>query len=152
LQSWYDTATAEIAADRKLDRAAIVDILDNAPLQVEEIRGRGIITDIGYDDDARDSARRRAGSGVTVTRFDRYAQAMRNQRTPQGAPVIAFVHAAGEIVEDSDDNPLGQNGAQISGDTFARAFRTLAADSTVKAVVLRIDSPGGSAIASDQIL
>jgi protease-4 len=41
---------------------------------------------------------------------------------------------------------------QIAGDTYAEAIRTVALDRNVKAIVLRIDSPGGSAIASDQIL
>jgi protease-4 len=62
------------------------------------------------------------------------------------------VHAAGDIVEGSDDGPLGNSNSQIAGDTFSQAIRDAAADKNVKAILLRVDSPGGSAIASDQIL
>jgi protease-4 len=152
LQSWYDTATAEVAADRRLDKAAITGILDDSPLQVEAVRSRGLVTDIGYDEDARDAARRRAGNNASIIRFERYMQSTRNQRAPQGAPVIAFVHAAGDIVEGGDDDPLSQSATSIAGDTFARAIRDAGRDASVKAILLRVDSPGGSAIASDQIL
>jgi len=152
LQSWYDSATTEVSADRGLDKAVLTGILDSSPLQVEEVRARGLITDIGYDEDARDAARRRAGSGASMVRFQRYMQAVRNQRAPRGAPVIALVHAAGEIVEGGDDDPLSQSSDSIAGDVFARAIRAAGNDATVKAILLRVDSPGGSAIASDQIL
>jgi protease-4 len=153
LQSWYDSATAEMAADRGLEKAAVVGILDDAPLQVEAVRERGLITDIGYDEDARDAARRRAGTDAEFVRFERYMQSSREHRAPSGAPVVAFVHAAGEIVEGGDnDDPFSDNAEIIQGDTFSRAIRDAADDKDVKAILLRVDSPGGSAIASDQIL
>lgn len=153
LQSWYDSATAEMAADRGLEKAAVVGILDEAPLQVEAVRERGLITDIGYDEDARDAARRRAGTDAEFVRFERYMQSARERRAPSGSPVVAFVHAAGEIVEGGDDgDPFSDNGELVQGDTFSRAIRDAAEDKDVKAILLRVDSPGGSAIASDQIL
>lgn len=152
LQSWYDSAVAEVAADRKLDRAAVVSAFESAPVQVDAVRERGLITDIGYDEDARDSARRRAGEDAEFVRFERYMQ-MARRRAPSGAPVVAFVHAVGEIVEGGDDDsPFVENADIIEGDTFSRAIRDAAEDSDVKAILLRVDSPGGSAIASDQIL
>jgi protease-4 len=152
LQSWYDTATAEVAADRKMDKTALIGVLDNAPVQVEEARAKGLVTDIGYDEDARDSARRIAGDNATVIRFERYMQNANGRRAPAGAPVIAFVHATGDIVEGDDDDGLAQNATSIAGDAYARAIRAAGNDSSVRAILLRIDSPGGSAIASDQIL
>jgi len=152
LQSWFDSATAEAAADRKLERAALVAVLDESPLMADTVKDKGLITNIGYDDDARDAAKAKAGAGAKVMRFDRYVQATRNQGAGFGAPTIAFVHAAGDIVEGGDDNPLSQASGSVAGDTFADAIRSAAADRNVKAILLRIDSPGGSAIASDQIL
>ncbi len=153
LQSWYDSATVEMAADRGLEKAAVVGILDDAPLQVEAVRERGLITDIGYDEDARDAARRRAGTDAKFVRFESYMQSARERRAPSGSPVVAFVHAAGEIVEGGDDgDPFSDNGELVQGDTFSRAIRDAAEDKDVKAILLRVDSPGGSAIASDQIL
>jgi protease IV len=153
LQSWYDTAVTEAAADRKLEKSALIEVLDNAPVQVETAREKGLITDIGYDEDARDAARRRAGTGAVFVRFERYMQSARSRPAPSGAPVIAFVHAVGEIVEGGDDgDPFSSNADIVQGDTYSRAIREAARNSDVKAILLRVDSPGGSAIASDQIL
>jgi len=152
LQSWYDSATAEASADRKLDRTVLTATLDAAPATVEAVKDKGLITNIGYDEEARDAAKSRAGSGAKITRFDRYVQATRSRGAGFGAPTIALVHAAGDIVEGEDDSPLQQGAASVAGDTFAQAVRDAAEDKNVKAILLRVDSPGGSAIASDQIL
>ncbi len=152
LQSWYDSATAEASADRKLDPGVLTSVLDAAPATVETVKDKGLITNIGYDDEARDAAKARAGAGAKIMRFDRYVQATRDRVAGFGAPTIALVHAAGDIVEGGDDNPLSQSSASVAGDTFAQAIRDAAEDKNVKAILLRVDSPGGSAIASDQIL
>ena len=152
LQSWYDTSVDEVAADRSLSRDALVSVLDASPVTVEEVREKGLITHIGYDDDARDAAEAKAGEDAEFTDFDRYAQAARGQGAGSGAPTIAFVHAAGEILEGDNDNPLSDSVNSIYGDVFAKAIREATDDNSVQAILLRVDSPGGSAIASDQIL
>ncbi len=153
LQSWYDSATTEAASDRKLDRAQLISVLDSGPATVETVKDKGLITNIGYDDEARDAAKMRAGTGAQVITFDRYLQATRN-RNPglAGASTIAFIHAAGDIVEGGDDSPFAAASTSVAGDTYSQAIREAAADKNVKAILLRVDSPGGSAIASDQIL
>ena len=153
LQSWYDSAVAEAAADRKLDKAALTAVLDASPSMAESVKDKGLITNIGYDDEARDAAKARAGAGAEIVRFDRYVQATRDRNTGlAGAPVFALVHAAGDIVEGGETGTLAQATTAIAGDTFAQAIRDAAADKNVKVILLRVDSPGGSAIASDQIL
>jgi protease-4 len=154
LQSWYDSAVAEAAGDRSLDPGVLRAVLDASPSTVEAVKDKGLITNIGYEDEARDAAMGRAGQGSVVLRFERFVQATRrSMRGDAGAPVIALVHAAGDIVEGaSENNPLSDTSTQIAGDTFAQAIRTVAADRNVRAILLRVDSPGGSAIASDQIL
>jgi protease-4 len=151
LQSWYDSATAEAAADRKLDRTALISVLDTSPAPVESVKDKGLITNIGYDDDARDAAKKQAGTGAEMLRFDRYVQATRGAGLGSGS-TIALVHAAGDIVEGGDDSPFGAAATSVAGDTFSEAIREAATDKNVKAILLRVDSPGGSAIASDQIL
>lgn len=152
LQSWYDSAVSEAAADRHLDRGALTTVLDQSPSLAEFAKQKGLITNIGYEDDARDTARRRAGSGARIVDFARYRQATRDRGAGFGAPQVAFIHAAGDIVEGKQNSPLSAAGAGIAGDTYSDAIRAAAADRSVKAILLRIDSPGGSAIASDQIL
>jgi protease-4 len=152
LQSWYDTGVNVLAADRSLPRETLVSVLDASPVTVEEVREKGLITHVGYDDEARDAAEDKAGEDATVTEFARYAQATRAQRSPTGAPTIALVHAAGEILEGDEEDALSGSADMIYGDVFARAIREATDDDAVRAILLRVDSPGGSAIASDQIL
>jgi len=152
LQSWYDSSVDEVAMDRSLTRDALVSVLDNAPVTVEEVQQKGLITHVGYDDDAREAAETKAGGEPTVTGFARYAQATRGQGAGSGSPTIALVHAAGEILEGDDGGALSGNTDSIYGDVFAKAIRDAADDDSVRAILLRVDSPGGSAIASDQIL
>ena len=152
LQSWYDSSVDEVAMDRSLTRDALVSVLDSAPVTVEEVQQKGLITHIGYDDEAREAAEQKAGGDPTLTGFARYSQATQGQGAPSGAPTIALVHAAGEILEGNNDSPLSDNVDSIYGDVFAKAIRDAADDDSVRAILLRVDSPGGSAIASDQIL
>jgi protease-4 len=152
LQSWYDSSVNEAAMDRSLTRDALVSVLDSAPVTVEEVQQKGLITHIGYDDEAREAAEQKAGGDPTLTGFERYSQATQGQGAPSSAPTIALVHAAGEILEGDNDSPLSDNVDSIYGDVFAKAIRDATDDDTVRAILLRVDSPGGSAIASDQIL
>ena len=151
LQSWYDNAVREAAGDRRLTVPALTTFLENSPATVDEVKAGGLITAIGYDDDARLAARDKAGADARVTEFEKYYAAVRRSGNFSGN-TIAFVHAAGEIVEgDSDSTGLAGDNV-VAGDTFAKAIRNAIDDNSVKAILLRIDSPGGSAIASDQIL
>jgi protease-4 len=152
LQSWYDSSVDQAAMDRSLTRDALISVLDNAPVPVEEVQQKGLITHIGYDDEAREAAEQKAGDDATFTDFSRYAQATQGESAGSGAPTVALVHAAGEILEGDNDNPLSDSVDSIYGDVYSKAIRDAADDDSVRAILLRVDSPGGSAIASDQIL
>jgi protease-4 len=151
LQSWYDNAVRSIAASRKLTVAAFAKFLDESPATVDEVKSAGLITAIGYDDDARLAARDKAGPHAKITEFAEYFTAVRRS-AGVGGNTIAFIHAAGEIVEGDDDVSEFGGDHVVAGDAFARAIRHAIDDDNIKAILVRIDSPGGSAIASDQIL
>lgn len=72
------------------------------------------------------------------------------QKIPEDKPVIAILMATGTIVSgDSRESPFGDR--TIGSETLRQALRTARNDDAVKAVVMRVDSPGGSALASDVI-
>jgi protease-4 len=150
LESWYETAIDEIAADRRIDRDVLVAALEESPSSADFVKEKGLITAIGYDDDASDAALERAGADAKLTPFEQYVDS-HDIRPRSGGPVVALVHAAGEIVEGDDEDSLA-GGVAVAGDTFAQAIRDAAEDESVRAILVRVDSPGGSAIASDQIL
>jgi protease-4 len=151
LESWYETAIDEIAADRRLERDALVATLEESPSSADFVKEKGLITAIGYDDDASDAALERAGEDAKLTAFKQYVD-NHDIRPQSGGPVLALVHAAGEIVEGDDDTSLAGTSIAVAGDSFAQAIREATEDDSVRAILVRVDSPGGSAIASDQIL
>jgi protease-4 len=151
LLSRYETATNQIAADLGIARDTLIGILDGSPLIVDEAVENGLVTSIGYDDDARDAALERAGAGAELAEFSTYVRENREARARADGPVVALVHAVGEIVEGTESGPL-TSPMLIRGDDFAEAIRAATEDEDVRAILLRVDSPGGSAVASDQIL
>jgi protease-4 len=148
LQSWYNTASSGAASSRKLDVKAVMAAFEASPQFSEDAKAKGLIDKIGYDDDAKQYALAHAGTKHAVN-ITKYIDAMDSEQQP-GAH-IALITASGEIVNGGSGGGLGGS-TRIAGDDYANAIRTAAKDPQVKAIVLRVDSPGGSVSASDQIL
>ena len=148
LQSWYDSAVADAAADRHLTHDKIVAALEASPQMTEGARAAGLIDKVGFDDDAQNAAIARAGDGAKLLPFSQYVRERRQLEEAGTGPRVALVEATGEIF----DGGSGGNTGVIAGDDMAKAIREATADKDVRAIVLRVDSPGGSVTASDQIL
>jgi protease-4 len=137
-----------IAADRRLDEGEVRAIVDRGPLTTKEALDAKLIDHAGYRDEAIAAARRRSGGGRIVSLrhyIDGVGEAHR-----QG-PAIALIHASGLIQRGrSSENPLS-GGGFVGADTLARAFRDAARDKDIRAILFRIDSRGGSAVASETI-
>jgi protease IV len=153
LQSWYDTATNGAAAERKLKPEAVHVAFEASPQMSETAKKAGLIDRLGYDDDAVNEALSRAGSGARTVSMVKFIQAKDSASELARGPRVALIETAGEIVEGSTsgDGMFGQSRV-IAGDDVARAIRQATRDREVKAILLRVDSPGGSVTASDQIL
>ncbi len=115
----------------------------------EAARTAGLVDQFSTRDQWRARLRERVGKDaegkdVRAIDADTYLVATRARR-PQAADQVAVVVAQGAIMD-------GEHGTGVvGGDTFARILRAVREDDAVKAVVLRIDSPGGSAFASEVI-
>ena len=149
MQSVYDDATAQMAAARKITRPELVAALEASPQFTEEAVKARLIDHVGYDDEARAAASAKAGEGARMVRFANY---LRDTDASFGAANIAIVEASGEIRDGTAKNSLLGASGGIASDDLSRAIRQAAQDKTIKAIVLRVDSPGGSVTASDQIL
>jgi protease-4 len=153
--SVYDTVAASVAADRRSTAAAVKALLEAGPYAAETARAKGLIDRVGQVQEARDAIVAMAGPGASLVDFSDYAQ---RARTPRAAPFsagpkIALISAEGAIMtgRGGEPNPLGGEPA-IGSDQVAGAFHDAVADSDVRAIVFRLDSPGGSDTASEQIL
>jgi len=150
LQSWYDTATRGAAEDRKLTPQAVAAVFEQSPQFAEDAQRAHLIDRIGYDDDAKDAAISQAGGGAKAVSLRRYAHNIEDWGDGS-LPHVALVEAAGDIVDGGTHDGMGGSNV-IAGDDYATAIRDATHDSSIKAIVLRVDSPGGSVSASDQIL
>jgi protease IV len=149
VKSIYDQTVDGIAQDRKLSGDDVRTLIDNGPYSGDDALAKHLIDHIGYADEAVDAARKKAGADARLMSGPQYLDAAK-----VGAPtgqVVAVIRAVGEIR--SGRNPSGPVGDAdgIASDDLVKAIGDANHDSAVKAIVLRIDSPGGSAIASETI-
>jgi|HubBroStandDraft_6_1064221.scaffolds.fasta_scaffold113662_2 protease-4 len=152
VQSWYNSATQAVAADRKLDVKAVVAAFESSPQFADDARRARLIDKIGYDDEAENAARDRADNASLISLMD-YARATEGAGNIGSGPRVALIAGTGDIVEGSTRHgSLFEDSGVIAGDDFAESIRKATKDSSIKAILLRIDSPGGSVTASDQIL
>ena len=164
IESLHSQVWQGIAESRGLSTAALDELADRAPLLRDDALAAGLIDHIGF----RDEAYRRIGELTdAATKLDdpdgddapprlflsRYAQTRENRPSLRKKdPALALVTVSGPIVSGRGGpglSPFGRSSA--GGDTIAAALREAGADDDVKAVVLRIDSPGGSVNASETI-
>ncbi len=153
VESATETLVRDVATGRHLSEEAVRAALDVAPLSPQDALDRGLVDRLGYRDEVYDDLRTRLGE-VELRYVERYgkggvAQA-RGALAARGKPVVALVHAAGPIhLGRSGGQPL--SGRSVGSDTVTAALRAAGSDEDVRAVVLRVDSPGGSYVASDTI-
>ncbi|MDO5629572.1 MAG: signal peptide peptidase SppA [Mobilicoccus sp.] len=156
LQSLTDSAVASMLAGmargRGMEPADLQGVIDEGvfdPARALELR---LIDRVGYRDQAYASLREEVGVEEPELRFvERYdgSTALKALRQ-RGRPVVAVVQAHGAIhIGRSGSSPLA--GRSIGSDSLTAALRHVENDDKVEAVVLRVDSPGGSAVASDTI-
>ena len=154
LQSWYNNAVASASAARGIDAKAFAADLEASPQFADAALRDKLVDKLGYDDEAKEAAKTRAGgdSAKYVT-LASYWKTTRDANEFGNDGRIALIEASGEIV-DGTANRGGLTGSDdvIGGDDLSNAIRSATADKSVKAILLRIDSPGGSVTASDQIL
>src|ERR1700744_360279 len=149
-KSWSDTAIAQVARDRHLDADKVRAAFDASPQFAEDAKARGLVDRIGYDDDALGAGLGGAGAGPKPVKMTDYIRAQ-NFGASTGANV-AVIEAAGGIVGGPAKGDIFNTRARIASDDMSEAIRQAAREPGIKAIVLRVDSPGGSVTASDQIL
>ena len=152
LGSIYATDLATAAADRKLDPAILKAAIEAGPYLADEALKLRLIDHVGQVHEAQASLLKAAGAGAAMVEFEDYAHG-RRLREPGAGPVIAVIEAEGDIVTGADQggNPF-RGGSSIYSDDMADAIYAAIKAKDVKAIVLRVNSPGGSDTASEQIV
>ena len=130
-------------------------LIDKGPFNAAEALAARLVDALGYRDEAYAAARKTAGPDSCLLYLSRYqrsrALARRARTLPStGGHGVALIYATGPIRSGrSGRGPL--TGGVMGSDTISSAIRQAAADHRVRAIVLRVNSPGGSYVASDAI-
>ncbi len=149
LEDLWRIYTEEVGASRDISPAEINALAENFTVRSDSAALAARLVDgLLYKDQVLDNIRERLGLGadddINTVAFEDYAKKLKPENA-RSDDKIAVVYAEGNIV-DSDDQP-----GTISGEAYARLLREIREDEEVKAIVLRINSGGGSAMASENI-
>lgn len=149
--SWFEQVVAAVSEARGLDSAKLRALVDRAPLFAEEALREGLVDQLGYWDQARASVLTDGAETLDLARYGALVPGARDGGARDGGERIAVIYGTGAIQPGKgESNPL-RNGAVMAAETIAQAIRDAADDPKVRAIILRIDSPGGSYTASDTI-
>ncbi|HEX4258910.1 MAG TPA: S49 family peptidase [Streptosporangiaceae bacterium] len=130
-------------------------LLDRGPFLPQQALAEGLVDVLGYRDEAYAAIRQKTGPDADLQFLSRYQRshslAQRARKLPNPKErFVAVIYATGPIrLGRSGRTPMG--GSWMGSDTVAAALRAAAADERAGAILLRVNSPGGSATASDAI-
>jgi protease-4 len=146
----YSNFMANIAEDRKMDVNTLYAIADELKVRSpEDAKSLGLIDELAYADQVEKALREKLGLGekdkISYLGLSKYKNAPGKKKEGDASNKIAVIYAQGEIRDGEGDNET------IGGTTLAETVAKARNDDKIKAIVLRINSPGGSAMASDII-
>jgi protease-4 len=160
-----------VGDSRKMPGHKVLEIIDNGPYSAKQAYAHGLIDRVGYEDEiegylkasSKDQKRpieitKNYGKKKSDSDFSGFAGMMKmmnllmggaeSQKRVGSKPKVAVVHAVGMITGGKSSTSF-LSGETLGSETFIKAVKQAAEEKSVKAIVLRVDSPGGSALASD---
>jgi protease-4 len=145
----YDQLVRGIAEGRKKTEADVRALIDQGPFLPDEALRVGLVDELAYADQIDDKAHLAGGKTARLEGSD-YAKVSPSSLRLNRGPRIAVIYASGVIASGHGGyDPL--MGGVLGADTLIERIRDARGDASIRAIVLRIDSPGGSATASDAI-
>lgn len=146
LDDLYDQFTTDIAEARGLSIDSLKTLIDIGPLTSEEAVEYGLVDGLSY----RDNLEKQIGARPSISFRNYRDDTLTNDGWPQ-RPRIAMVVADGEVEFGDEQSLLGIGGEGVTPSSIEQGFGQAMADPAVRAIVLRVDSPGGLALAGEEI-
>jgi len=147
--SLFAEAVERVAEGRKLTGDQVRALVDSGPHTAAEARLAGLVDELGYRDEVYDAVRQSLGGEVELRFADRWTPPQHRRLPRFRRDRVALVQARGPI--GSGRTRRSVMGRQLGSDSVTAELRAVLADDRARAVVLRVDSPGGSAVASEAI-
>ena len=143
----------DIAQERGLEPIGLMRLIDVAPINASTAYKEKLVTHIGYADELEDLLGMQFGEKAEAVNAQDYLDMRRAElfsklNKSDNKPAVAYIHATGEISQTSG-GPAKND--LIAADKTVEAIQAAMDDEDVEAILLRIDSPGGSAVASETI-
>ncbi len=152
LDAIWNTYLAKITKSRKISMAQLNEFADNlVGMDAKRALGAKLVDELAYLDQVYEAINEATGNPkegkITAITLAKYKTAkLENEKKHPSKDRIAVIYASGQIVDGKANDQM------VGSIRFAKAIRKARLDKKVKAVVLRVNSPGGSVIASDVIL
>ncbi len=138
-----------ISAARGLSNDKVRKLIDQGPFLSTEALNANLVDDLLYRDEVYDRIRRETDETAKFISIKDYWEHENDQESK--GPVVAVIYGVGPIHLGKSKASRIFGGVSMGSDTVTKAFRQAAKDKRVKAILFRIDSPGGSYVASDTI-
>ena len=152
LDEYYGAIVSSISESRNKTPEDVKAIIDNAPYNAVQAKKLGLIDDAIYREQVEQQIKNQLGykaeDELRKVSMSIYKEVPANSLNLNNGERVAIIYASGAIMSGSSSNsPFG--GQTVGSDTIIKAVNEAAKDDSIKAIVLRVDSPGGSALASD---
>ena len=154
LDDMFNRYVDAIAKARGKSPEEVRAIIDNSPYSAEKAKEAGLVDTVAYRDELEKELKSKLGykdsDQLRLVRGGEYREVPPESLGLDKGERIAVIYATGDIGSGKSENsPTGDQ--SIGSDTVAKALNDARDDKTIKAIVLRVDSPGGSGLASDII-
>lgn len=149
LNDIYNNLLIRVAEARHSDTATLHQLANNGAVQTAgDALKYNLVDGLKYDDEVKSEILKRLkkdeADDINFVPFGKYAKAVNFRKTGEGGK-ISIIYAQGEIVDGKGDK------SQIGSDDYVKLIRKARQDADVDAIVFRVNSPGGSAMASEAI-
>lgn len=149
LNAWFNQMKDGICQARQIPPDKLQAVVDAGPYLGQEAVTAKLVDGVAYRDEVYGKVKSRAGDGAQLLYLEKYLD--RAGRPHDRGKTIALVFGVGGVTRGKSDYDPVQGSQNMGSDTVASAIRAAVADSNVKAILFRVDSPGGSYVASDTI-
>lgn len=149
MNSWVGQLKDGICSARQIPPDQFQNVVDKGPYLGKEAVDAKLVDGLAYRDEVYDQVKKKAGSDSEFLYLDKYLD--RAGRPHDKGKTIALIYGAGGVTRGKSEYSAVNGSQNMGSDTVAGAFRAAVADKDVKAILFRVDSPGGSYVASDTI-
>ena len=149
MNSWFGQMKSGICEARHIDPAQFEALVDKGPFLGKEALDAKLVDGMAYRDEVYAKARDKAGSGAELLYAGEYLY--RAGRPHDSGKTVALIYGVGQVMRGKSDFSPVNGSVTMGSETVAGAFRSAIDDKDVKAILFRVDSPGGSYVASDTI-